>query len=77
MRGLRIFLATHNLTQKEMAEKSGVSEVTFSQLMNGRMDPKRSTLEAILSTAQQFDPSITYEQLYEQDSEPIAAAGGK
>lgn len=40
-------LNKQNITQKELAEKSGVGEVTISRILNGHFKPKASTLSKI------------------------------
>ncbi len=40
-------LSENGITQKELAEKSGVGEVTISRILNGHFNPKASTLSKI------------------------------
>jgi len=40
-------LNENNITQKELAEKSGVGAVTISRILNGHFNPKASTLSKI------------------------------
>jgi len=74
---LKVFLVRQGLTQENLAEGCGKSVVTISGLINGKVGPRKDTIDAVLEFCRKYDPSVTYEQLFGADAEPIAAAGGE
>ena len=61
---LRVFLVRHNLRQEDLAEAVGLSRVAISNIINGKSQPTRGTINLVLRYCRQFDPAITYEVLF-------------
>lgn len=70
---LRAFLARHGLRQEDLADGIGISRVSISSFINGATSPRKTTLDAILGFCRQYDPSVTYEQLFADAPERASA----
>ena len=61
---LRVFLVRHGLRQEDLAEAIGRSRVSVSNIVTGKCEPTRGTINLILGFCKRYDPDVTYEQLF-------------
>lgn len=59
---LKVYRAMQNLTQKELAEKMGVTRVTINSIEKGRYDP---SLKLSFKIARYFE--VTVEDIFNAD----------
>lgn len=70
MTELRVFLVRHGLRQEDLADAVGISRVAVSNLITGKSEPRKATIDAILSYCRSHDPAVTYDQLFGDPAVP-------
>lgn len=71
---LKVFLVRNGLNQTVLAEGIGVTTAAVSQWFSGANNPSKETIDAILSFCRQYDPAVTYEDLF---GAPLPLAAGE
>lgn len=57
-------LHRHRLTQTVAARESGIPVQTLNAIVRGAQEPRRPTINRILSFARRYEPATTYESLF-------------
>jgi transcriptional regulator with XRE-family HTH domain len=56
-KGIKTLLKSNGLSQKDLAEKTNLSEASISKIMNGLTQPRKETLE-IIANALNVKPEV-------------------
>lgn len=65
---IRQLMGEQHLTQKELAEKSGVGAVTISRILNGHFEPQAATLAKLADAFGKSVSEMTQENLYDTNN---------
>ena len=58
------FLKEHGLTQREVAEATGLPMTTVNDVVNGRRSPRTATVDKLLAFARRHDKTASYDALF-------------
>jgi transcriptional regulator with XRE-family HTH domain len=57
-------LRRHNLTQRDMAEGTGLAVSAVCDIVNGKRQPTTGTVNRVLAFARRYEPETTYEEVF-------------
>ncbi|MDB2620245.1 hypothetical protein N9X87_00420 [bacterium] len=69
---LQAFISMHSVSQTQLAEIVGITRMAVSYKIRGLRPWKNEEINAVLAFCRQYDPSITYEDLFGEQL-PMAA----
>jgi transcriptional regulator with XRE-family HTH domain len=58
------FLDQHGLTQRSLADGSGIALSMVNGIVRGHTRPRVDTVNRLLAFCRSIDPSVTYDQLF-------------
>lgn len=72
-RQLATILERHDLSQRNVADATGLAISAVSDIVNGKRSPTTTTVNRLLRYLRRYEPSLTYEALFGKGlAEPIA-----
>ncbi len=60
------FLNIHDITISSLAEDTDVSVSLLSRITRGHRIPSKRTIDKIIAVCRRRDPTVTYEDLFEE-----------
>lgn len=72
---LRQFLSAHGITQTELANELGLAKPSVSLKLSGRRPWFDREIQVLLAFCRRYDPDVTYEDLFGEPEEAVAAGG--
>ena len=67
-------LKRHGLTQRDMADGTGLAVSAVCDIVNGKRQPTTGTVNRVLAYARRFEPATTYEDLFGDPAAPSPEA---